>query len=463
MDRDTIEPAVERMPGERAQKWVEYHHEHAARSTYVYEFVWDVTEESIGPFCTDVDGNVLLDFTSHVAAAPLGYNNPKITEKLEALGPVDPSKIAGQDFYTAGGWPPDDPEFPGPAQLMDRLTDLTDHYDLDTVFLSNSGAEAVENALKLCFDHTGGTRGVTFEGAFHGRTLGALSLNRSKHTHRKRYPELSGITDVPFPYHSECAPGSCDCGFFPGGEDDPSMLRRKLDPERGHLPPEDVAFVVLEPVQGEGGYRFPSQEFATEVNALCTEHDIPLIVDEIQAGLGRTGEYWASDQYDFEPDVITSAKGLRVGATVANEDTFPDEKSRISSTWGAGDVIAAMQGVLTLEAIEEHDLLENVTARGRQLMEHLEDADLPDVVDVRGEGLMIGVEFTSKDHHETVVQECLERGLLVLGCGHSTIRLLPPLDVTDREIDIGADLFVESVRAAPSGKPEATVEAGDLD
>jgi 4-aminobutyrate aminotransferase len=463
MDRDTVEPVVEDMPGDKAAEWAEYHHEHAAKSTYVYEFVWDVTEESIGPFCTDVDGNVLLDFTSHVAAAPLGYNNPKVTEKLAELGPVEPSKIAGQDFYTSGGWPPEDAEFPGPAQLMDRITDITDHYDLDTVFLSNSGAEAVENALKLCFDRTGGTRGVTFEGAFHGRTLGALSLNRSKHNHRKRYPELSGITDVPYCRDSDCSPGSCVCGFFPGGEDDPSILRRKLDPDRGHLPAEDVAFVILEPIQGEGGYQFPSQEFASEVNDICKTHDIPLIVDEIQAGLGRTGEYWGADHYDFEPDVITSAKGLRVGATVANEDTFPDEKARISSTWGAGDVVASMQGVLTLEAIEEHDLLDNATERGTQFMEHLEDAELPNVVDVRGKGLMIAVEFDSKEHREAVVEACLERGLLVLGCGYKTIRLLPPLDVTAREIDIGAELFVEAARDVAGVKPEATIEAGDLD
>ena len=461
MDRDTVEPEVTEMPAERAKQWAEYHHDHAAKTTYVYEFVWDVTEESIGPFCTDTDGNVLMDFTSHVAAAPLGYNNPKITEKMEELGGIDPTKIAGQDFYTAGGWPPEDPEFPGPSQLMDRLTDMTDHYDLDTVFLSNSGAEAVENAIKICYNETGGSRGVCFEGAFHGRTLGALSLNRSKHAHRKTYPEVAGVTDVPFCRDSGCSPETCSCGFFPGGEDDPSVLRRKLDPDSGHLPDEDLAYVILEPIQGEGGYQFPSNHFASEVNDLCNEHDIPLIVDEIQSGLGRTGEHWGSDHYDFEPDVITSAKGLRVGATVANEDLFPDETGRLSSTWGAGDIVAAMQGVLTLDAIEEHNLLDNVTERGRQLMEHLEDANIPEATDVRGKGLMVAVEFTSKEHREQIVHECLERGLLVLGCGYKTVRLLPPLDVTQREIELGANLFIESARAAAGGATESELEAGD--
>jgi len=446
MDRDTAEPSVRSMPGDRAREWAEYHGERAAKTTYVYDFVWDITEEAEGPFCVDVDGNVLMDFTSHVAAAPLGYNNPKVMDRAREFDLVDPLKIAGQDFYVGTGGEPDDPELPGPAHLMDRLIDLTSHYGMDRVFLSNSGAEAVENAIKACYDHRGGKHGITFEGAFHGRTLGALSLNRSKAVHRRGYPEVGGVHDVPYCDDAGCTPVSCSCGFFPGGSGDDSVLARKLDPARGHVDPEDVSYIILEPIQGEGGYRIPSDAFTSEIADLADEHDIPLIADEIQAGLGRTGEMWGSDHYPIEPDVITGAKGLRVGATVASEELFPDEKGRLSSTWGAGAVLDSMFGALTLDAIHEYDLMDNAVVRGRQLREHVDDADLDSTVDVRGRGLMVAVEFDSKQRREDVVEACLKRGLLTLGCGYKTLRLLPPLDVTEREIDVGASLFVEAVR-----------------
>ncbi|OYR93580.1 aspartate aminotransferase family protein, partial [Halorubrum sp. E3] len=197
-----------------------------------------------GPFCTDVDGNVLMDFTSHVAAAPLGSNNPLIMEPLAEFDLVDPLKIAGQDFYVAGGESPGD-GVPGASGLMERLTEVTAHYDMDTVFLSNSGAEAVENAIKIAYDESGGAKhAITFDGAFHGRTLGALSLNRSKSVYRRDFPEISGVHDVPFCDDRTCTAETCSCGFFADGV---SQLRRKLDPERGHVDPDDVAYLIMEP------------------------------------------------------------------------------------------------------------------------------------------------------------------------------------------------------------------------
>jgi 4-aminobutyrate aminotransferase len=439
MDRDTAEPTVEDMPGNRAEEWADYHHQFSAPSTYVYDFVWDFTKPAEGPFCTDVDGNVLMDFTSHVASAPLGYNNPKIMEKFEEFDLVDPMKIAGQDFYAAGGWPPEEPELPGPTQLMDRLTDLTSHYDLDTVFLSNSGAEAVENAIKISYAQ-GGHRAFTFDGAFHGRTLGALSLNRSKVNHRKGYPEVGGVVSVPYPstekdYREKWLTDG------PGG----NVVADKLDPEQGVIDPEEVAYLILEPVQGEGGYRVPHDGFVSDLAEIRNRFDVTVISDEIQAGMGRTGEMWGIDHLDLEPDVITSAKALRAGATVANSDMFPEEKARLSSTWGAGKIVDSMQGVFTIDAIHEYDLLENATERGRQMTELIEDAELPNVTDVRGRGLMLAVEFDTKERREAVVEAALKRGFLVLGCGYKTLRLLPPLDVTPREIELGFDLFRASV------------------
>ncbi|GAB3417992.1 aspartate aminotransferase family protein [Haloparvum alkalitolerans] len=445
MDRNTARPEVEAFPGPRAREWVEYHHESAAPSTYVYDFVWDRSAPAEGPFCTDVDGNVLMDFTSHVAAAPLGYNNPKIMDDLREFDLVDPLKIAGQDFYVSGGGSPGDP-LPGPAGLMDRLTAATDHYDMDMVFLSNSGAEAVENGIKIAYDESGGAKyAITFEGAFHGRTLGALSLNRSKEVYRRKFPEISGVHDVPFCDDAGCDPASCSCGFFADGV---SRLRRKIDPDRGHINPEEVAYLIMEPIQGEGGYRFPSDAFMEEVAALTEEHDITLIADEIQSGVGRTGEMWASDHYPIEPDVITSAKGLRVGATISRSDVFPDEKGRLSSTWGAGDVIAALQGSLTLDAIHEHDLMDNATVRGRQFLETMRDADHEGVVDVRGKGLMLAVEFESKALRDDVLEAALQHGLLTLACGYKVLRILPPMDVTEREIELGCELLSAAIEDA---------------
>ncbi|WP_348608113.1 aspartate aminotransferase family protein [Halobaculum rarum] len=448
MDRDTAEVSVTEMPGARAREWAAYHREVAATTTYVYDFVWDITEDAEGPFCTDVDGNVLLDFTSHVAAAPLGYNNPKIMDRMAEFDMVDPTKIAGQDFYVSDGSDPGESNLPGPADLMHELVDRTDHYDLDTVFLSNSGAEAVENAIKICYDYSdGGKYGVTFDGAFHGRTLGALSLNRSKSVYRKRFPEVPGVHDVPYCDDRACSPETCSCGFFVDGGDT-SLLREKLDPKTGHVNPEETSYIIMEPIQGEGGYRFPSEPFMEEVADLASEHDIPLIADEIQSGMGRTGELWGSDHYPIEPDVITGAKGMRVGATIANEDTFPDERARLSSTWGAGDIVAAAQGVFTLRAIDEYDLLDNAVVRGEQFKETVRNAALDGVTDVRGKGLMLAVEFESADLRNDVQEAALRRGLLTLACGSNVIRFLPPMDVTEREIEMGASLLIEAVGGA---------------
>ncbi len=446
MDRDSVEPQVSGFPGEGGKRWVEYHHEFAAPSTYVYDFVWDHTAPAIGPFCTDVDGNVLLDFTGHVGAMPLGYNNPKILDPLESFDIVDPLKVAGQDFYVrAGGDTASDPEIPGPAGLMDRLTDISSQYGMDTVFLSNTGAEAVENAIKIAYDHTAGTYAITTQGSFHGRTLGTLSLNRSKSVYRRHFPEISGVHDTPFCTDRNCTPDTCDCGFFHG---DSSWVREMLADGSGYVDADEVAYLIIEPVQGEGGYRFPSDSFMDEIAAVTAAHDIPLVVDEVQSGLGRTGKMWASDHYAIEPDVIASAKALRVGATIAREGVFPDEKSRLSSTWGAGDILGAAQGALTIDAIQEYDLLDNATERGEQAKALLREAELPGAVDVRGKGLMLAVEWETKDRREAVMEAALGEGLLTMGCGRKTIRLLPPLDATEREIRLGAALLSDAAKAA---------------
>jgi len=452
MDRETAEPDADALPGPNAQQWVNFHQEYSAPSEYSHEFVWDVTQEADGPFVTDVDGNVLLDFTCHIGAAPLGYNNEKILEKVREFDLVEPMKIAGQDMYFGSGPSPGEADFPGSSHLMEKLTDVSSQYGMDTVFLSNSGAEAMENAMKITNDFRAPAKyGVAFAGSFHGRTFGTLSITKSKSVYTRNYPQIDGIETVPFCADRGCDADSCDCGFFTSSD---SQLRGMLAPEGGHIDPDEIAFLALEPIQGVGGYRFPSEAFMGEVADVTDEYDIPLVVDEIQAGIGRTGEIWASDHYPIEPDVIASAKALRVGATISRSDIFPDEKNRLGSTFGGGDLLGSMMGAFTLEAIEEHDLLENATRRGEQAKELLRD-DAPDsVVDVRGKGLMLAVEFDTANRRDAVVEAALERGLLTLGCGKKTIRLLPPLDATEREIELGIGLFCEATEAV---SPSATV------
>jgi 4-aminobutyrate aminotransferase len=451
MDRDRVVPQVERLPGERAERWVAHHRAVAAPSTAAYEFVWDLTAAAIGPFCTDVDGNVLMDFTSHVASAPLGYNNPSLSSKLAAFDLPTPTKMAGQSFYASTGWPPEGADPPGPTQLMDRLVDLTSQYDFETVFLSNTGAEAVENAIKICYDHRdGASQAITFRGAFHGRTLGALSLNRSKRAHRRDFPEIPGVHDVPFCGDRSCTRETCECGFFPSA-DGPSLLREMLDPTTGYVDPDDLAYIIVEPIQGEGGYRFPSDAFAEELQAVREKHDVLLVADEVQTGLGRTGEWWGADHYAFDPDVIASAKALQVGATVSRREVFPAENARISTTWGGGDVLSALYGALTIDVIEEEGLLDNARRRGEQLKARLREADVEGMDNVRGKGLMVALDFPTKADLERTIRCALERGLLTLGCGRRTMRLLPPLDVTEREIDLGADLLIEAAEEASEG------------
>ena len=437
MHRETAEPTVREFPGAASREWIRAHRDVAAPSEHSHEFVWDVAADADGPFVTDLDGNVLLDFTCHIGAAPLGYNNPKVLDGLREFDLVDPLKVAGQDFYFGSGTV-DDPEFPGSTQLMRKLTDVSSHYDMDTVFLSNSGAEAVENAMKVAYDACETPKhGITFTGAFHGRTLGTLSLTRANDVYTRTFPELAGIREVPF-----CAcEGECTCGFRAG---DVSRLESLLGPN-GSLDPNEVAFMILEPVQGVGGYRFPSEEFAREVGRVSETYDVPLIVDEIQTGVGRSGSTWAADRFPFDPDLIAAGKALRVGATVGRSELFPDEKNRLGSTWGGGDVLSAMLGAFTLEAIEEHDLLANAETRGAQLVDRLAEPDHAPVEDVRNLGLLVAIDFDTADRRDDVVEAALRRGLLTLGCGRRTLRLLPPLDVTEREVDLGASLLNDAI------------------
>jgi 4-aminobutyrate aminotransferase len=316
------------------------------------------------------------------------------------------------------------------------LIDLTKKFGFDTVFLSNSGAEAVENAIKICYDYRGEGHGITFKGAFHGRTLGALSLNRSRDVYRKGFPAIPGVLDLPY---CSCR-DACDCGWVTWKDGD---KKTALEQILETICPDEISYIILEPVQGEGGYNIPNKDFMSKIGEIKEKYGIPLISDEVQTGLGRTGKFWAIEHFGVEPDVITAAKGLRVGATISSKEIFPKEKSRISSTWGAGDIINSAIACKTLDIIKKKKLVKNAARMGKYFLDEL--ASLQDeyeiITDVRGLGLMDAIEFETKEQRDRAELECFRNGLLTLLCGYKTLRFLPPLDVRKREIDLAIEIL----------------------
>jgi 4-aminobutyrate aminotransferase len=444
MEREKAVPTIKvPPPGPNARKWAKFHKMYAAHSTYFYDFIWDRSKPAIGPFCTDVDGNIIMDFVSHVASSPLGYNHSNLVEVAKKIAAIDPDRYAGTDFIGAFGEDPVDCPIPTPSHLHHKLMEISQQFDFDSAFLSNSGAEAVENAIKICYDYRRNHGyGFCFYGAFHGRTLGALSLNRSKKVHRDWYPQIPKIVELPF---CRCQ-HQCDCGwkiYSIRRKGVISRLAQILDPDIGIIDPDEVAYIIIEPILGEGGYDIANPEFIQEVAKIAHHEGIPLIADEIQSGLGRTGKWWAVEHFGVIPDIIASAKALRVGATIGKSMFFPREEKRISSTWGEGNAISSAVGYQVIQAIQEEDLLKNAEEMGNYFLSGLRQLQsrFPVIHEVRGLGLMDAISVETDDLRNRVIRSAFQKGLLLASCGFESIRFLPPLNVTQREIDIALDIL----------------------
>ncbi len=451
MNRESASVAIKTVPpGSNARKWSEFHRRFAARSTY-QDFVWDRSRPAIGPFCTDVDGNVILDFVSHVASSALGYNHPELVRMAARIQAIDPDRYAGCDFIGGWGEDPEKSEIPTPSHLHYKLMEITSQFGFGSAFFSNSGAEAVENAIKICYDHKKNYGyGICFTGAFHGRTLGALSLNRSKKVQRDWFPQIPNIADFPY---CACHDRPCQCGWMvccTGKEGMRSRLEHFLDPDIGLVDPGEVAYIIIEPIQGEGGYNIPNLDFIQEVDRISKRYSIPLISDEVQAGMGRTGKWWAIENFGIKPDIITVAKPLRVGATLGRSELFPQQEFRISSTWGEGNALSSAVGYTVIDVIQKENLLENASAMGGYFLGGLRGLQLkyPFIVDVRGIGLMDAVEIDSRERRDRIIRRAFEQGLLLLGCGYKVVRFLPPLDVRKREIDLALEILEKTFREA---------------
>jgi len=428
------------LPGPRARAVIERDRAILSPSyTRTYPLV---VERGEGATVVDVDGNRFLDFSAGIAVVATGHCHPRVVEAIQKQA-AQLIHMSGTDFY-----------YPNMVELAEKLARTAPGGAPRRVFVGNSGAEAVECALKLARYATGRDKFVAFLGAFHGRTLGALSLTASKPVQRRGFgPLMPGVYHVPYPYCYRCPYGRTP-------ETCATECAQAIDTLfRTVLPPGEVAGVVLEPVQGEGGYVVPPRKFFDELQRVVHAHGILLIADEVQCGMGRTGRMWASEHFELAPDILTVAKGIAsgmpLGATVARAELMSWPPGAHASTFG-GNPVSCAAALVTLELLEE-GLIENASRMGARLMDRLREwpGRFPCVGDVRGLGLMIGIELVrdqatkekAPDLRDRVLQKAFERGLLVLGAGDSTVRLCPPLTITREQADFAVETLEACLRA----------------
>ncbi|MCL5962322.1 MAG: aspartate aminotransferase family protein [Chloroflexi bacterium] len=402
-----------------------------------------IAERGEGSYLYDRNGRRFLDFASGIATNNVGHCHPRVVSAA-----VEQTKKL---IHSCGSVV----HFELHVQLAEKLAQITPS-GVDMCFFSNSGAEAVEGALKLARYVTRRPVTIAFAGAFHGRTLGAVSVTSSKAHYRAGYqPLLPGVFMAPYPYCFRCALGhqrdSCSLECL-------SYLRFMLNTV---APPQDVAAMLIEPVLGEGGYTAPPLEYLQGLRDLCDQHGILLIFDEVQTGFGRTGEMFASQTFGIQPDVITVAKGIAGGfplsAIVGPSRLMKDWPSGAHGSTFGGNPVSCAAALASIGVIEEEGLLENARIRGAELTRRLEEirSDVPAIGDVRGIGLMIGIELCNTDgspNKEAVIlvgERCQENGLILLSCGTSenVIRLIPPLNVSEDEVEQALDVLEGALRA----------------
>lgn len=439
------------LPGPKARAIVKRDHDVISPSyPRGYPFVMDYGR---GTEVWDVDGNRFLDFAAGIAVVSTGHSNPKVVKAIQEQ--AERFIHISSDFYHTK-W----------VELGEKINEIAPFLDNAISFMTNSGTESVEAAIKLARHNTGRTEFIGFLGAFHGRTMGAVTFTASKPIyHRDFYPLMSGVVHAPFPdpYHPLLLPGT------PGEEYGATVVRYIEEQILGHVvPPENVAGILVEPIQGEGGYVIPAPGFFPALRALCDKHGILLIVDEVQSGIGRTGKWWAIEHFDVEPDIVCAAKGIAsgmpLGVMFAREDVVTWQKGAHGNTYG-GNPIACAAALATLELIES-EYMDNANLVGAYIMEKLQEMQTrhPCIGQVRGKGLMIGVEFVKDQQtrepddklRDRIVDNAFMRGLLLLGCGKSTIRIAPPLSVSRAEVDEAMDIFEEALMVSERSETAVT-------
>jgi 4-aminobutyrate aminotransferase len=405
-----------------------------------------VAKRGRGVVVEDVDGNEFFDFSAGIAVTSTGHCHPEVVRAIQKQA-ADLIHMSGTDFY-----------YESLVTLAERLTKIAPMPGPHRVYYGNSGAEAVECALKLARYHTKRQQVIAFLGAFHGRTMGALSLTASKPQQKRRFsPLVPGVTHVRYPdVYRGCVGGQQNADEFALGC--ARYIEEKLF--KTVLAPEEVAAIFVEPIQGEGGYVVAPTIFMQELRKICDKHGILLVVDEVQSGIGRTGKWFAVEHTGVKPDIVCMAKGIAsgmpLGVTLTRAEIMDWVPGSHASTFG-GNPVCIAAALATLDVIEKERLLDNSREVGEHMMKRM--ADWPKkhkiVGDVRGRGLMIGVEIVKDQktreygaaERDRIVELAFERGVLFLGCGPSTVRIAPALVVTKEEADVAIDALQESIAA----------------
>lgn len=432
---------VVRPPGPKARELVKRDSDAISPSyTRYYPLVVDSGHDCI---VKDVDGNEYIDFNSGLACLNVGHNHPRIVEAIKSQ--CDKFlHYANTDFY-----------YQETVNLAEKLFQITPGDFQKRVHFGNSGAEAIETAIKLSKWHTRKHQFIAFIGAFHGRTCGATALTASKPAQRRHYfPLIPGITHVPYPYCYRCPFNLSypECNFRCIDFIDDQILQK-------YVPPEEVAGFVFEPIQGEGGYVVPPLEYFQRLKKLADKYGLLMIADEIQSGIGRTGKWFAIEHWKIDPDILCSAKslasGLPLSATVARARLMDWEAGTHASTFG-GNPLTCAAATNVIDVIKEEKLLENAEKQGSYIMKWLQDVKQEQKIvgDVRGKGLMIGVEFVENKETKKagvsqareVMIRCWRRGVAIVTCGVSTLRLVPPLTITRELVDTSLEILGDAIK-----------------
>ena len=423
------------LPGPRARAIIERDRKILSPSyTRCYPLV---AERAEGCIVEDPDGNRFLDLNAGIAVVSTGHCHPRVVEAIREQS-AKLIHMSGTDFY-----------YENMVELAERLAAIAPGGVPRRVYFGNSGTEAVEAALKLARYATGREKFISFFGGFHGRTMGSLSVTASKYVQKKGFGALlAGVYHAPYPdaYRMGKSPADCaaDCLNYLEG-----TLFRTV------LPPDEVAAIILEPVQGEGGYVVPPREFLTGLTDIAKRYGILLIADEVQSGMGRTGKWWACDHFDFVPDILTSAKGIAsgmpLGAMIARAELMTWKPGAHASTFG-GNPVACAAALTTIDLLE-NGIMANAAEVGAHMLSRMREwpARFPHVGDVRGLGLMIGVEIVEDQRtrarstalRDRIEHVAFERGLLVLGAGPNALRFAPPLVLTRHQADCALDIMEE--------------------
>jgi len=416
-------------PGPIAQAWLKRDHEFVSGSyTRAYPLV---AGRASGAVLEDLDGNRYLDFTAGIAVANTGHCHPAVVAAIHEQS-AKLIHMSGTDFY-----------YQPQIELAERLARAAPGSTPKKVFFCNSGAEAVEAALKLARWYTKRQHIIAFYGGFHGRTYGAMSLSGSKLVHRRGFaPLVPEIHHVPFPRQCAESCGNSGCRLIHDMKE--HLLRRVASAD-------EIAAIFVEPIQGEGGYYPLPAGCWPALKSFCAENGIMLVVDEIQTGMGRTGKLFALEHSGTEADIICTAKGiasgLPLGAIIAKSDVMSWPPGSHASTFG-GNPVACRAALATLDLLQ-HEYIANAAERGIQLKAELAQLALrfPMLTNIRGMGLMIAVDLPSAAVREQVIQACFRKGLLMLGCGDSALRFCPPLCITAEHVTIAARILREVLEA----------------